>query len=499
MPFAGTAIGTLSRREPGDTSTSVHGLAQGESDASDKAQVDIRSISERLSAFAATVTYDAIPERVLDRAKHLILDAVGLAFASTRFDYARVSMAAINKIAGTGDSPIIGFQTRLPLRDAALTNGLLIHGLDYDDTHLAGIIHATASVLPATLAAATHARASGSDLLAAYVVGIECATRIAAAAKAEFHHVGFHPTGLVGGFGCALAAGRLLGLSSEQLTLAQGIALSFASGCIEFVADGAWTKRLHPGHAAACGITAAAFAAENFTGPRLAYEGRHGLYNAYLGSRAEHVDLDLATRGLGREWELLDVAVKPYPACHFVHSAVDATLSLMREHNFGAGDVHQVSVGLPADVIPIVCEPEEAKRRPTNGYDAKFSIPYVVARALASGRLGIPDFDDDHISDPEVLALTDRVVHAADPESGFPRHYSANVVVRLADGRTVAHREQINRGSADRPLSGDDIVAKFLDNATTAVSMQRADEIRDVILSLDALSDLSALERVLTA
>ena len=167
-----------------------------------------------------------IPAAVTTRAKHLVLDAVGIALASTSYDFAHRAMTAISGLAGAGEFAVIGMPARLPLRDAALINGILVHGLDFDDTHSGGVIHATASVLPTVLAVGAQQQASGRDMLAAYVLGVEVAARLGAVAKGAFHQVGFHPTGLIGAFACALAAGRLMGLNEKQLVMAQGLTLS---------------------------------------------------------------------------------------------------------------------------------------------------------------------------------------------------------------------------------------------------------------------------------
>ena len=231
-------------------------------------------ISEELAQFAGGFSTDRIPAAVSARAKHLILDAVGIALASTTYDFAHRAMTAISGLAGSGDCAVIGMPARLPLRDAALLNGILIHGLDFDDTHSGGVIHATASVLPTVLAVGARQRASGQEMLAAYVLGVEVAARLGAVAKGAFHQVGFHPTGLIGAFACTLAAGRLMGLGEKQLVMAQGLTLSAGSGSLEFLEDGAWNKRFHPGWAAVAGITAAALAQQGFVGAKRAYEGR---------------------------------------------------------------------------------------------------------------------------------------------------------------------------------------------------------------------------------
>ena len=455
-------------------------------------------ISEELARFVGSFPAGRIPAGVQARAKYLMLDAVGIALASTTHDFAHRALTAIAGLAGTGDSAVIGLPARLPLRDAALVNGILIHGLDFDDTHSGGIIHATASVLPTVLAVGARQRAGGRDVLAAYVLGVEVAARLGAVAKGAFHQVGFHPTGLIGAFACALAAGRLMGLSEPQLVMAQGLTLSAASGSLEFLEDGAWNKRFHPGWAAVAAITAAALAQQGFVGARRAYEGRFGLYASHLQQGFDPADLALATAGLGETFELLQVAVKPYPACHFVHACADAAIHLVREQGLQAHEVERVRALVPAEVVKTVCEPVANKRRPANSYDAQFSIPYVVAAALRHGRFGLDELEDDALGDPQILALADRVDYEVDPAATFPRHYSGEVIVTTRDGRTVRHREQINRGNGERPLADAAVVDKFRQNAARAVSSERSRRIEDLVLSLDAMTDVRMLADGLT-
>jgi len=442
------------------------------------------TISSQLARFAASFDLQAVPQEIRTRAKHLMLDALGIAIASTQWDFARVTLAGLRELAGpNGDVPVIGCGQSLPLRDAVVMNALLVHGLDYDDTHPAGVIHATSSVLPATLGLATRLGGTGQDLLTAYILGMEATTRLGAAAKGSFHQVGFHPTGLIGAFGCTLAAARLLGLNAERIVQAQGIALSFASGSLEFLNDGAWTKRLHPGWAGAAGITAATLAKNGFAGTRAAYEGRFGLYNSHLGPLAEQCDLSLVTSGLGTVWETGNVAIKPVPACHFTHACADAASLLHRDWN--NAPVRRIVARVPAGVMKTVCEPIESKRRPANAYEAQFSIPYSVAVGLRFGRFTLDALEPAAWQDPQTLALAALVECEADPHADFPRYYGGEVIVELADGRVLKHSEPINRGAATRPISNADIVAKFHDNAARAVDSARAHRIAEAVLALE--------------
>ena len=466
--------------------------------AADAAAGANRPIAAMLAEFACGLDDRAVPDRVMERTRLHILDCIGIALASTGYEFGRRTIDAVQGLAGEGPSPVIGTGIRLPMRDAALVNGTLVHGLDYDDTHSDGVVHASASAFVAALAQGLASGAAGRDLLAAYLVGVEASSRIGQAAQGGFHVRGHHPTGLVGAFGAALAASRLAGLPEREAAMAQGIALSMAAGSLEFLADGAWTKRIHPGWAAVAGITAAALAGGGFQGPGAPYEGRYGLYNLHLGAGHE-ARLDMATAGLGEVWELENVAFKPYPACHFNHAFADAALALRREHGLRPEDVDSITGYIADAQANVVCRPEEAKKRPQNSYDAQFSMHYTIAAALKHGRFTLDEIDPDAISDPEVLALADRVGFAIDPDSAFPRYYSGEIRVRTRDGRELRHREPVNRGSDANPLPPEDIEAKFRDNAARAVSPGRAARIFDAVMALDRARDLSELDAALCA
>lgn len=444
-------------------------------------------IVEVLAEFVCELKHDDIPKTVRTRALHHMLDAAGIALASTRYEFAHKTLAGLQAVGGQGSVPVLGMPATLPLRDAAIMNGFLCHGLDYDDTHVAAIVHPTASVFPAVLSAAAHVGATGEELVTAFVAGVETAARVGMVAKSQFHQVGFHPTGMVGIFGCVLAVGKLMGLNKKQLMSAQGIAVSMASGSMEFLEDGAWNKRIHPGLAAGSAITAAAIAKEGFKGITDPYTGRFGLYNAYLGCgpRTNDIDLSLATAGLGETWELLATAIKPFPTCHFSHGAIDAALAL-RDDVGDPAEIKSIIARLPEGVHKTICEPEANKKRPQNDYDAKFSTHFLVAASLIRGRLTLDELEPDVLRDPDILALADKLGYENDPDSPFPDAYSGELIITMKDGRELRHREHINRGAADRPLSNEEIIAKFDDNAIMAVNTQTAAKQRAALLTLDS-------------
>ena len=439
------------------------------------------ALAGRVAEFAAALDPADVPDEVLERARHLVLDAVGLAYASTAYRFSGVARDALATFGG-GDHPVLGMPDRLSPRDAAVLNGVLVHGMDFDDTHIPAVTHVSAAALPAALSAATVAGASTREMLLAYVLGVEVSARVGLGGAGGFHDVGFHPTAVAGAFGAAVAAGRLTGLDADGLVAAQGVVGSMSAGLLEFLEDGSWTKRLHPGWAAMCGLTAAAFARAGWTGPAAVYEGRFGLYATHLAgrpNRPEAVGEDLGTR-----WELIRTAVKPYPICHFNHAFADAALLLREEHGIEPADVRAIRCAIHPVPGKVVCQPPENKWAPRDEYDAKFSLPFAVSAALARGRFTLAELEDEALADPEILALARKVEVVDDHEGLFPDAYSGRVEIELADGRVVAHREQVNRGHDQRPLTNAEIVEKFEGTIGRVADAATAERVRAAVLSL---------------
>ena len=439
------------------------------------------SLAGQLAAFCRQVSWESLPSRVQERARLHALDALGLALASHTQDYAAPALAGITAVAGPGECTLIGDERRLAPRDAALANGLLIHGLDYDDTHMASIVHPSVVGLPAALAIGEQLNSSWTDVLAAYAIGVEAAIRIGAAVRGGFHHAGFHATGIVSHFGAALAAGKLLGLNESQLVAAQGIAASTASGVQVFLEEGAWSKRLHPGWGALAGITAAHLARCGFVAPTRPYEGKFGLFESHL--HGTHPAPEKIIEGLGEQWHLPDTAIKPYPVCHFIHGCLDAALEL--HGTFPMGDVAQVIAWLAKDTLPIVAEPAEAKQRACTEYEAKFSAQFVVAKALQYGRFGLAELTPAALSDTATKDLAAKVICRADPETQFPTYFSGGVTVVLKDGRKLHRYVPINKGAGARALTADDIQSKFVANATLLLDEERALSALEAIMCLE--------------
>ncbi|MDF2812035.1 MAG: MmgE/PrpD family protein [Microvirga sp.] len=440
--------------------------------------------AESVARFASRLVFDDVPAAATERAKLLILDALGVGLASNAYPFSERAMAGIVALAERdGTCSVLGRRDRLPVRDAALANGILIHGLDFDDTHLASIIHASAACLPCALSLSESLDVDGRQFLLAYMAGMETAVRVGAAVKGGFHHVGFHATGVVAHFSSAIIASKLLGLNADQMISAQGIAASTASGVQVFLEEGAWTKRFHPGWAAVAGITAARLAQAGFKGPSRPYEGRFGLFHAYLQSYAEHADPGVIGDGLGKTWNFADTAIKPYPVCHFIHGCADAAIELNRIVE--AAEIAEVEAFLPKDTMPIVAEPAAAKQNPTTDYEAKFSAPFVVATCLIKGGFGLPELQPEALADADVLALTRRVRCSVDSNSAFPTYFSGGVEVTLRDGSKVMRHVRINSGAGERALDRDGVSEKFFASASLAIPAEQAQEIRDIVLDIE--------------
>ena len=436
------------------------------------------TLAERLAAFAATLQFDALPADVVASARLRILDVLGLALAASTYDFAAPVIAAA---AGPGACTIIGTSRTAVPASAALANGTLAHGLDFDDTHAASITHASAVVIPSVLAVAENAGTSGRDVITAAVAGSEAIARLGMAAPGVFHARGWHATAVCGTFAAALAAGKLLGLDASRLTHALGLAGSFASGVMEFLEDGSAVKRLHAGWAAHAGVLAATLAAGGLTGPATVLEGRFGFYRTFVGT----APLAGVFETLGQQWETPRIGFKPYPCCHLSHAYIDCALRLRREQRVEADAIAAVECRVPAGEIPIVCEPRASKLRPRTTYEAQFSLPYTVAAAFLDGRVGLDTFTPKRLADERLLALAARVEHVLDPASTFPNGFPGWVRVRLGDGRVLEVREPDGRGGPTRPLPASAIVDKFRDNAGRALPATRRDELERAVMALD--------------
>lgn len=450
------------------------------------------TLTEALGRFVQRSHYESIPAPIRDKARLHLIDSIGVGLASASLPFAQAARAGLARF-GAGEHGVIGMRDRLAVRDAVLLNGMLIHGIEFDDTSILGRIHPSASCLPATLGAAEIVGAGGRQLIEAYVLGVECAIRIGAAAKGGFSPAGFNATGVVGGFGAAIAAAKIFGLTDEQTASSLGIVYSTAAGNREFVAADAWTKRMDPGWAAVAGITSASLGGAGFVGPRSALEGRFGLYRVYLEHEVTAPDLAQVTDGLGETWRFGELALKALPSCYFNHPLINSTIAIVKRYDLPPGAIRAITVYLPRAAIDTVCEPKASKHAPGDMAGALFSAYYNVASAVVRRRLTLDELTAKALEDPQVLALARKVNYAIDVEGTFPRHYSGAVEIQTMDGRTYSDREDVNKGSAQNPMNDAEVEAKFMENARRVMSAERAEDLLDALRNIEALDDVRRL------
>lgn len=455
-------------------------------------------IAEQLARFSVGLQGHALPPAVWTKSVHHIVDAIGLGFASHHFPFAAPGLAGIAAAGAAGEATVIGSALRLSARDAAMANGYLMHGLDFDDTHPASIVHPTVACLPAALALAETRDLRWGDLLAAYAAGMETCIRLGQAVSGGFHHAGFHATGLLSHFSAAVVASKLLGLSAEQTIGAQGIAASTASGVQVFLENGAWTKRLHPGWGAMAGISAAHLVQHGFKAPVRPYEGKFGFFETHMQAHLADVDFPSIAHGLGERWALLDTAIKPYPVCHFIHGCAEAALQL-HDQVAGKGGIARITCELPEATLPIVAEPAEAKATPRSDYEAKFSAPFVVAACLLKGRFGLKELEDSSLADAGTLALTQKVRCIPEVDSPFPLYFSGALTVEFESGEVLTRRVPVNLGSGARALTREDIVTKFNGTAGTVLTPARAQQVLGALLDARPDTPVRAITAVLGA
>lgn len=459
-----------------------------------------RTLAQQLADFAVGATYHRLPGDVVASVQERVLDTLGICYAATGLETSRGIAQAVAGQGGAAQATALGVADRVPAGQAALMNGVLAHSLDYDDTHLPSVLHPSATVVPTALAVAQAAHADGPATIAAIAVGLEAAIRLGMAGydresgNSTFFEHGQHATSICGAVGSAISAAMLLGLDSRGICDSIGVAGSMASGIIESNRNGGTVKRLHCGWAAHAAVNAAQFAKHGMTGPTTVLEGRFGFFQAWLHGR---FDPSAITDGLGEQWSVPGIFFKPYPANHFTHAAVDAALEL-RTAGLQPDQVASVEIGVAAPTVRTIGEPIEVKRAPRTGYMAQFSLPYVFAAALSGGGglgLSLGDFTDVRAQDPDLRRLMARIEVRADSrcDAVFPYHLPAIVRVRTVAGEVLTSEVMVNRGSPGRPLSTEELSAKFADNVSGVLDDQQAEQVCQAVTSLPKIDDVSAL------
>ncbi len=449
------------------------------------------TFAEALATFAAGLSPSALPPEVAAQGGRLLVDTVGVTLAAVPEDFARSVQEVALGLGGPPEATLWGLSERVGMGAAVLANGTLAHGLDYDDTLEEAIVHTGCCCATAAFAVGEARHASGAAVLAAIAAGVEVMATVGLVSPGAFHRRGFHPTALCGPFGAAAAAGTLLGLSPAELTTAFGLCGSQASGIIEYLADGSWSKRLHGGWAPHAGVLAVLLARAGFTAPRTVFEGTHGFYRAFGGEAPDPGRLASLADGLGRDWSILRLMFKAYPCGSINQPYMDCAERIRTKASFDPAAIREVVCRTAEGPVHRLWEPLADKRRPATAYGAKFSLPYCIALVLVEGEARVEGFSEAKTRDPRILAVAEKVRYVVDSTLPYPRRFTGHVRVVLADGRVLEETQEAPRGGPERPLAPEELLAKFRANAARALPPRRVEEIFERLSKIGGESDVA--------
>ena len=416
------------------------------------------SVAEHLAERVATLRVEKLPPTVRRKCEDLLIDVAGLCVAARNTDYISSAIAGCDD---EGPCTALGHARTFSAASAAFINGTAAHGEDFDDTFEGGPVHAGAVIVPAVLAVCERHRCEGRAALLGIAVGTEVMCRLSTVIPKAVHKAGFHPTAIFGVMGASAGVSAALGLNAKQIVDALGIAASFAGGIIEYLAEGAWTKRLHPGWAAQSGIRAALLARGGFLGPRTVFEGVHGLFHGF--AHSTQGDYEALTGDFGKKWVTETLAFKPYPCGTMAHPYIDCAKRLAAR-GIKAGDVKEIVCEVAEGTVHRLWEPLVDKQRPPNGYAAKFATPFILATGFVRGGVGLEAFTDHAVHDKDVLAVASKVRYVVDPDNPYPNNFTGHIRAVLNDGSVVEERQPHFRGGAKEPLTRADIEEKFTFN-----------------------------------
>ena len=454
-------------------------------------------ITRALGDFAANLDYEDLSPEVVDWTKYLCLDFAGVTLNGSTTDSAKAVVDALESVGRSGPSTVVGRSGRVLPEYAALANGTAFHSIEMDDVNNEACLHPGVTAFPTALAMADVADVSGKEFISAVVAGYDVIVRLGRALKGAEHYArGFHPTGTCGAFGAAAVAGRLLRLKDDSFVHALGIAGSQTSGSMEYLAQGAWTKRLHPGWASHSGIWAALLARSGYTGPTTILEGRDGFLQAYSGDP----DPSLVLKDLAVEYQITRTSIKPHTCCRFKQGPIDCLLDLRSTYGLNPMDVAEVRVGVLSAGMKLVSDPIEAKRHPVSVVDMQFSMPFGAAVALTHGRASLVEYQEGMPENPQVKHIMERVHCITDPklDAVFPKQFPAWAEVDMNDGRTLRSELEYPKGDPENPVTWAEMKEKFLQLSAPVISSDRQKEIIAAVESLDQMSDVRQFAALLS-
>jgi 2-methylcitrate dehydratase PrpD len=447
-------------------------------------------MTQELATYCHNLQFRQLSEEVIDRVKYFFLDFIGVACRGSQEDSSQSMYRFIREMGHCRQGGvIIGTKERASYLYSALGNGTSSHAIEMDDVNNESSLHPGVVVFPAALAMSERIGGSGKKFIEAVVLGYEVMIRLGRALGAQNSYKrGFHPTGTCGSFGASASVSKIIGLKQEGLTSALGIAGSQAAGSMEYLAQGAWTKRFHAGWAALSGIVAAQLAQKGFRGPTSIIEGRDGFLHSY----SDGADASKVLEGLGSQYEILRTSIKPHACCRYMQPPIDAILKIAKENDLSPEKVEKVRVGILRAGAHLIAEPLEGKYTPQSIVDAQFSMPFGAAVAVLYRKAGLEEFHLSKIRSEEVKGMMRRVECVVDPdlERNFPRQWSATAEILTKDGMKYFTKVEYCKGDPENPLSWDELIEKFYDLSGRFMTKDRRLKIVDQVRRLETIRDL---------
>lgn len=445
------------------------------------APTPIPMVTKTLARYIVTADYEHLPQKVRKEGVRTLLNWIGVAVGGSRHETVNTAIEALAPFSGPAQASLLGRRERFDVMNAAFVNGVSSHIFDYDDTHLKTIIHPAGPVASAILALAEYHPLDGKSFLNALALGIETECRIGNAVYPDHYDRGWHITGTAGVFGAAAGAGKLLGLSEQQMVWALGLAASQPVGLRE--SFGSMNKSFNPGRAASNGLFAAILASKNFTSSDQMIEARRGWANT-ISTKQDYREI---TEGLGQRYEAALNTYKPFACGIVMHPAIDAAIQLRNQYQITADQIERIDLR----VNPLVLE-LTGKKTPNEGLQGKFSIYHAVAVAFVEGAGGEKQFSDQAVRNPVIIGLREKVVPLVDPAI---KPEQVDMRVTLKDGRKVDTYIQHAIGSLEVPMTDADLEAKFADLAEGILTTSRIRRLINLCLGIEQLANVAEIAK----
>lgn len=443
-----------------------------------------RDVAYDLAEFAVNLKIQDIPKAAMEAAKNDIFDSLATGMAGNSAKGVQEMVDLAREWGGAKQATLFGFGDKVPAQTAAWINTVQIHGYDFDDTHDTAMLHSGAVVIPAALAASElTGGASGAEVLCAITAGLEIHLRLGLASTIGIVDSGWVFTPLMGIFAATAAAGRVIGLTSDEMVNAFGIAYSQCGGTYQAITDSAWTKRIQPGFASQAAVVACQMAKKGIEGVKNTFEGKYGFYHNYL---TNHYNPEPLKKGLGKEFVVETMNFKPWPCGRPVQPSINIGIEARQKFDYDPEKIKHVEIRLNEHLVSSGCTPEEPRKYPKTIVDAQFSIPYTCAAALINGKVGLADFTDEAIKREDVLRLAPKIDGVIDEE--YEKNYHAKVCpadikIEMEDGTIYEHHLEYTLGGPDRPMTSEDLYDK-MKGCVEFSAIKRPEGIADVVKNL---------------